>query len=252
MPMEGQRLTEKDRLAIAELHFSRIAAGQGLRNLRKRQVSRVEYGGARYIVKAYRLAWWQRIPGLAPARETGTAMMQGFTPPCAASFNHGGDWLLLVFQDAGDMDFYNLMKTGRLPEGFEGLYRSAGRLLASIHGANLFHADAKTPNFVINRNIPDLPDVLIVDCDRIVRYSRLPRARRVFNIAQFLASSKVHADNLPLYPDAMNAFLEGYSGQSGISGDQLAALLKDAMEVAGANRRIERHVPPELMRTIKD
>ncbi|MBR4676245.1 MAG: hypothetical protein IKP00_17445 [Victivallales bacterium] len=232
---------------IINLHNEQIAQGKTLRNLKKRQVTRILCDGKRYVVKAYLRRWWHRLFIQAPCKTASVALLEGFTPPCIGDTGKELLWQYTIYEDAGNQDLYAIMRDARLPNGFEQLYASAGELLARVHQKGIYHGDTKPPNFVINTAITALPPVVIVDCDHIIAYNKLPDHRRIFNLAQFIATNDIHPDNLELYPTCMQAFAAQYAKTMSLSLEQLDVLLTKAVQVALSSPRIERRVPQETL-----
>ena len=235
---------------IIALHNEQISQGKALRNLKKRQVTRVLCHGKRYVVKAYLRRWWHRLLFQAPCNTASVALLEGFTPPCIGDTGRSRPWQYTIYEDAGSQDLYAIMRDARLPDGFEKLYASAGDLLAKIHQRGIYHGDTKPPNFVINTALPALPPVVIVDCDHVIAYGALPDHRRLFNLAQFLATNDIHPDNRDLYTACMSAFSAQYAATSLISLAQMNTLLSQAVQLAIASPRIERRVSPELLSSL--
>ena len=243
-------LTKQEIERIIELHNEQIAQGKALRNLKKRQVTRVLFDGKRYVVKAYLRRWWHKLFFQSLCKTTSVALLEGFTPLCIGDTGRSLPWQYTIYEDAGNQDLYAIMRDARLPDGFEKLYASAGELLARIHQKGIYHGDTKPPNFVLNTAIPALPLVVIVDCDHVIAYSKLPDYRRIFNLAQFLATNDIHPDNIELYPTCMKAFASQYATTTGLSQRQMAYLLSQAVQLALSSHRIERRVSPELLSSL--
>ena len=243
-------LTQQEIETIIVLHNEQVSQGNALRNLKKRQVTRVLYDGKRYVVKAYLRRWWHKLFFQAPCKTTSVALLEGFTPPCIGDTGRSLTWQYTIYEDAGSQDLYAIMRDARLPDGFEKLYASAGELLANIHRKGIYHGDTKPPNFVINTAIPTLPPVVIVDCDHVIHYGSLHDHRRIFNLAQFLATNDIHPDNVELYPACMRAFAIQYATTTGLSQEQMAHLLSQAVQLALTSHRIERRVSPVLLSSL--
>ena len=224
--------------------------GSALRNLDKRQVTRVLCDGKSYVVKAYLRRWWHRLLFKAPCNTADVALLKGFTPPCIGDTGKELPWQYTIYQDAGNQNLYSLIRNARLPNGFEIFYAKAGDLLARIHQKGIYHGDTKPPNFVINTAIPELPPVVLVDCDHILVYQNLPERRRIFNLAQFIATNRVHPDNQEDFSTCIKAFATQYAATSGISLTQMADLLSQAVQLALTSPRIERRVSPELLSSL--
>ncbi len=243
-------LSQPEIKKIINLHNEQIALGKALRNLKKRQVTRVICDGKHYVVKAYLRHWWHRLFFQVPCNTSGVALLDSLTPPCIGNTGKEFPWQYTIYEDAGNQDLYALMRNARLPDGFEKLYASAGKLLAKVHQRGIYHGDTKPPNFVINTAIPALPPVVLVDCDHIVAYRKLPDHRRIFNLAQFIATNRIHPDNQELYPTCMKAFASQYAITMSLSKEQLDILLTEAVQLAITSPRIERRVPQEILSSL--
>ena len=235
---------------IIALHNEQISQGKALRNLKKRQVTRVLCHGKHYVLKAYLRRWWHRLLFQAPCHTASVALLEGFTPPCIGDTGRSLPWQYTIYEDVGGQDLYTIMRDARLPDGFEKFYASAGDLLARVHLRGIYHGDTKPPNFVINTAIPALPPVVLVDCDHVIAYDKLPNHRRLFNLAQFIATNNIHPDNRELYPACMKAFAAHYAAATGLSQAQMSALLSQAIQLALTSHRIERRVSPELLTSL--
>lgn len=243
--------TKNELDAIAEKHFGIVFQGEALRSIAKRQVTRLTFNGEKIIIKAYKRCLWQRLLNISPGSTAGTTLLKGFTPPIIADFIYSKIWRFIVFLDAGQQDLYHLIKDQKLPENFRELYQHAGKLLADMHNANLYHADCKTPNFVVNSNIQNLPQILVVDCDRVIAYKQIPYKRRIFNLAQFIACNKIHPDNAALYKECMKEFLNGYAQASLLDERTSMQMLADAIAEAEKNPRIEKYVSSEKLNSLR-
>ena len=244
--MVPPQLPEKDAREIAKLHFVCATSGMVLRELPKRKVTRVSYDGRSYIVKSYLLPWWQRILHYAPDRQTPCKLLQGLTPACLATLLHGA-WQVAIFQDAGPLNLFDVkaLEASSLP--VEDLFREAGILLSKIHNRNIFHTDTKPTNFVPNQRITGMRPVLIVDCDRVIHFHRLPVYRRAFNLAQFLADCKPFPQDDTRMDHCITAFLTGYRDTIRNSKLDFKALLTQVRELALTHPRIERYAPPSQL-----
>ena len=169
-------------------------------------------------------------------------MLQGLTPACLASVIHG-DWQVAIFQDAGTCNLFQVAELEATKQDAETLFREAGILLSKIHNRNIFHADTKPTNFVPNQHLPGMRPVLIVDCDRVTRYHRLPAYRRAFNLAQFLADCKPFPSDENRMDRCITAFLTGYRNAIRNRDLDFKELLAQARELALNHPRIERYAP---------
>ena len=236
---------------IADLHFENLRSGAAIRNLRQRQVSRVECAQGKFIVKSYHINIFRRIFNCFPFSTAYTTLLDGLTPPLRANFQYSFTCQVTITDDAGPTDMFALFRNAPLPPDFRHFYSEAGKLLAQIHERRIFHADAKAPNFVINQNLPSLPPVLIIDCDKVRRFSKLPEDKMVFNIAQFIACHSMKCEsNLKLYPEAMKAFFDGYALESHIERNEMRQLATKAVACALGNRKIELRISPELLKDV--
>lgn len=236
------RLNEADAMSIAEAHFAAMTKGKYLRKLDKRQVSRVEFNAETYIVKAYRRNVLYRFFHMNPGNTRGVAKLEGLTPPCLADFLFDKNWQVTIYQDAGNANFFYHEDFLAECQNVLGAYAGAGSLLGQIHKRNLYHADTKPPNFVLNKNIPTLPPVVIVDCDRVLSYGKLPEKRWLFNLAQFFIGAPPFHDE-DLLPLALDAFLKSYMDTVGIPVDSFSALQGKIFALAVSHPKIEKHLP---------
>ncbi|MBR0459922.1 MAG: hypothetical protein IJJ26_11850 [Victivallales bacterium] len=235
-------LPEQDAVEIAKLHFACATSGMVLRELPKRKVTRVTYDGTSYIVKSYLRPWWQKLFHYAPDRKKPCKILHGLTPACLASIIHGS-WQVAIYQDAGTCNLFQVAELEATKQNAEDLFREAGILLAKVHNRNVFHADTKPTNFVPNQRLIGMRPVLLVDCDRVIRYHRLPINRRAFNLAQFLADCKP----FPSDPDRMDrcitAFLTNYRKNIRNKDIDFTELLAQVRELALNHPKIERYAP---------
>ena len=239
--------TAKD---IAEIHFGNVKSGTVLKNIPKRQVSRVGHENASFIVKSYHLNLFRRIFHCFPFSTDYATLLDGLTPPLRANFAYAFSCQVTITDDAGHMDMFSLFGKAPLPSDFRKAYSDSGTLLAKIHARQIFHADTKPPNFVLNINLPSLPPVLIIDCDKVKKYNELPQDKKVFNIAQFLSCNSMKCEaNLPLYQAAMRAFLDAYAQESHITHDEMRHIATLAVECALGNHKIELRISPELLKS---
>ena len=246
---ENTRLDAEAAKAIAKLHFDNVKVGHALRNLRKRQVSRVSYDGGRYVVKSYHINPFRRIFDCMPFNADYADLLGDLTPTLRANFAYRFNCQVTVVDDAGEMDMFHLFGLSPLPSDFKDKYLESGKLLAKIHAKNIFHADTKPPNFVINSNLPAMPPILIIDCDKVRKYPTLPMEKKVFNIAQFIACNSPNVEsNLKLYHDAMKAFLGGYAQEANLPREEMEAIVEKAVACALGNKKIEVRMPPEMLK----
>ena len=247
--IKGEPLSEQDAQEIGGLHYVCMRSGMSIRDLDKRQVSRVTYDNRSYIVKAFLLSWYQRLFPFLLRQEANSRVLRGLTPPCLASYRKN-NWQMLIFPDAGPVNFYEpqqLLETGL---DLQELYGHAGMLLARMHNRNIFHGDTKPPNFVVNSLLPDLPRVVIVDCDRVRKYHRIPLYRRAFNIAQFLAGSRVFPEHQGLLENCLAGFLSAYGENVRNQQLDLGDLFQLSFQMALDHRKIEHRLPPEILESL--
>ena len=171
-------------------HEQNCSAGRFLKSEPKRRLTRVEHQGHSYIVKEFinEAAWNYYRHGRASWQNS--QRLRGYSAPCLA-------WLkqkrveprsFVIFLDLGDLNLHN-EKHHRLPNLTE-IYAAAGGLLARLHREGLYHADAKSTNFVVNQLCPEMQSpVLLVDSDKVKVYKRLPEKLQIKNLGQFLAST---------------------------------------------------------------
>ena len=226
---------------IYALHCEAVASGKLLRNLVKRKVSRVDFEGVSYVVKAYRRKFLHKLFCVKPHSIKGSQLLDGLTPPVLADFIVG-DWQINVYRDIGGPDLFD---GANLADGAEA-FADAGRLLAKIHEKRIFHADTKAPNFVVNNVLDGMPPVLIIDCDRVKKYSALPVERRAFNLAQFICCYQNYEEErlAPLVSTALSAYKE----QAALDDAAFASLMKLALDIAKNNRHIEKKVSESFLR----
>ena len=237
--------------AVAELHFRNVKSGVALKDLPHRQVSRVVYGTEKFVVKSYHINLFRRLFNTFPFSTDYAVLLDGLTPPLRANFAYNFNCQVTVVDDAGEMDMFRLFSIAPLPPDFKTTFHEAGKLLAKIHSRQLFHADTKSPNFVINTNLPSLPPILIIDCDKVKRFKVLPLEKRVFNLAQFLACwSKKCPDNYELYSAAMTSFLDGYADEYKLTHDEISKMTESAVECALTNHKIELRIPQEILKSL--
>ncbi|MBQ7650123.1 MAG: hypothetical protein IJS15_04145 [Victivallales bacterium] len=245
-PLDSQTARE-----IADLHFGNLRSGAAIRNLSHRQVSRVEHASGKFIVKSYRINLFRRFFSCFPFSTDYATILQGLTPPLRANFAYSFNCQVTITDDAGPTDMFALFGKAPLPPDFRQTYSEAGKLLAKIHARRIFHADAKTPNFVLNQNLQSLPPVLIIDCDKVRQLPKLPEDKMVFNFAQFMACHSMKCDpNLKLFPEAIAAFLNGYEKESGTPHEVMRRMATQALACALGNRKIELRVSPELLKDV--
>jgi len=216
-----------------------IASGVFLRNLRKRRVVRVTLGNTSYIVKAYHLTWLHRLSGIRPHSLTGSRLLARWTPPVLANVVRDG-WQVTVYNDLNGPDLYEIPALLASGTDVTAAFAAAGRLLAEIHNNGCFHGDCKAPNFVVNRSLPELPPVAIIDCDHVKPYRHLPDARRSFNLAQFI-SCYTGYEKSPL-PDWLKTALLSYRETAALDDAAWSICLKAASRTVEENRHIENRV----------
>ncbi len=252
MPAENDNLLDiKTAMDIAELHFSNIRSGNAIRNLRNRQVSRVANEKGKFIVKSYHINPFRRLFHCFPFSTDYATLLDGLTPPLMANFAYSFSCQVTITDDAGPMDMFALFGSAPLPPDFRQTYSNAGKLLAIIHARHIFHADAKAPNFVLNQNLPSFPPVLIIDCDKVREFKELSEDKRVFNLAQFMACHSMKCkSNLPLYPEAIKAFLNAYAHESNIANDEMTRMVSRAVECALNNHKIELRISPDILKSV--
>ena len=234
---------------LAEAHWRAVGNGSALRNIAKRQVTRVCYDSRTFIVKTYRLGILRRLLGLRVRAFDFMDCLAGLTPPCVCDCVMG-DWQFAVFEDAGknNLFYYDY----QVPDDAStlGHFAEAGMLLAEMHRRNVFHGDTKSPNFVINENCHDLPPVVIVDCDNVRQYKELPVMKAAFNLAQFIESGhgKPPVESLVSH---FGAFCDAYKDAAGLDEPQWKHLFLLAMDIAENNRHIERRTKTEAIIGLK-
>ncbi len=159
----------------------------------KRCLTRVTIGDTAYVVKEYRhpgpWGWWsadarawlnsQRLS--ARGRRLAAA-------GCRAWLRAHDGRGFLVFDDAGPRTLATVLRgqAGVAPVGVCRWLEVAGRLVARLHRAGIFHADLKPTNFMAPAAEDAAPWLGLVDLDD-VRFGRvLPEERRRRNLAQLL------------------------------------------------------------------
>jgi len=235
--------------SLAEAHWRNVSGGLALRNMAKRQVSRVSHDGKSYIVKTYRLGFFRRVLGLRVRSFECLDCLDGLTPRCVID-RIEGNWQFTVFEDAGGSDLFKLDYDEPRNPVTLGLFSDAGRLLAEIHGRNVYHGDTKTPNFVVNENSPALSPVVIVDCDRLRQYRELPIMRRAFNLAQFIESAPSWHPVESVVSHLM-AFCRAYRETSSLEDAAWRSLFMLALDIAENNRHIERMTSDAAIRELR-
>ena len=234
---------------IAAAHWRAVAEGRLLRNIGKRQVSRVDHNGRSYIVKAYRLGLARRLLRIRVRDFSCLDCLKGLTPPCLYD-RLAGDWQVTVFADAGRDSLFELPMDDAGGSVTLGHFAEAGRLLAEMHRRDVFHGDTKTPNFVVNANCPGLSAVVIVDCDKVLCRGALPGARKAFNLAQFWESIRArHPVESTLAH--LDAFCRAYRIAAGLDDVSWRGLFLLAMDIAENDRHIERRTRPEVIDRLK-
>ena len=234
---------------LAEAHWRAVSNGTALRNIPKRQVTRVCYDGKSYIVKTYQLGLCRRILGLKVRSFDYMDYLKGLTPGCVCDCIMG-DWQVVVFEDAGknNLFYFDYM----VPDDAKTLrcFAEAGRLLAEIHSRNVFHGDTKSPNFVVNDNCPALSPVVIVDCDKVRQYKDLPTMKKAFNLAQFIESARRKVP-VECAVSHLGAFCCAYKEAAGLQDAEWKQMFQLALEIAENNRHIERQTKPEAITGLK-
>ena len=234
---------------IAAAHWQAVADGNALRDIGKRQVSRVSCNGSSYIVKAYRLGLARRLLRMRVRDFSCLDWLNGLTPPCLHD-RLVGDWQLTVFADAGRDSLFELSIADAGDSVTLGHFSEAGKLMAEMHRRNVFHGDTKTPNFVVNSNCPELSAVVIVDCDKLLCNGALPGVKKAFNLAQFLESIRAwHPVESALAH--LEAFCRAYRTAAGLDDDSWRGLFLLAMDIAENDRHIEKRTSPEVISSLK-
>lgn len=234
---------------IIEAHWKAVERGDVLRNIGKRQVTRVNCDGVSYIVKTYRIALLRRIFGMRPNSFSCQKQIEGLSPRCL--FNKVvGNWQITILEDVGRFSLYELDLQSPDEPGTLAYFAAAGNLLAELHKRNIHHGDTKTPNFVVNENCPNLPKVAIVDCDRICQYEEIPAAKMACNLAQFIESA------LPSRPvDSVvahfKAFCNAYKEKMGLDDAAWKHLFLLALDIAENKKNIERITSQEALANLK-
>lgn len=229
---------EQELLTIAaERHFELLAADKCLKNDRKRCVSRLSVGGVSFIVKHFKKTPW--VSWFSHARRTMkyTELMQGLTPPCLGMLHTKKRGELLFFHDCGLGNFYD-WSYHEEPD-LAGLYYACGSLLADVHNKQLYHADTKPANFVVNSRLPHLwHRVLLVDCDNVRKYRRLPMRLRIRNLAQFLGGTG-YLGNQDRWELMNGQFFQGYRERITANGFDFDELLANVWDNVQHNPKIE-------------
>lgn len=168
--------------------------------------------------------------------------LRNFSAPCLGWFRDQQQRSFLTFIDLGEVQLHHPPQPQHthLPA----LYAAAGKLLASMHNHNVYHADTKTSNYVINDLCPWLEQpVALVNCDDVHFYRTLPETRRVKNLAQFLATTG-HIPS-PRRAELIKPFLEGYRVAANYSTAAMAILAQQAcaMISSGKITEITCHAP---------
>ena len=221
-------------------HRRLCAAGQWLKNDLKRRVTRVHWQEKSFIVKEFNPDYaWEYFSHGRRTWES-SQRLRGYTAPCLAWLRDRKHHSYLIFADLGEM---GLRRSSHLQhDHLPAIYGAAGQLLALLHEEGVYHADTKTTNFIINDLCPWLErPVLLIDCDDVRFYRTLPRARRVKNLAQFLATSGC----IPLAQreTLIRPFLDCYQSTAGLSSQQMDALLDQVIAMIDSGRIAERNCP---------
>ena len=127
MPAVNENLLDrKTAMDIAEQHFSNVRSGNAIRNLRKRQVSRVVNDNGKFIVKSYHINLFRRIFHCFPFSTDYATLLDGLTPPLRANFAYSFSCQVTITDDAGPMDMFALFGSAPLPHDFKQTYSDAG------------------------------------------------------------------------------------------------------------------------------
>ncbi|MDY0040739.1 MAG: glycosyltransferase family 4 protein, partial [Desulforhabdus sp.] len=175
---------------ILVVHQQICSAGKWLKNDHKRRVTRVHCHGQSFVVKEFCTDYVLNYFNHGRRTWESSQRLRGFTAPCLGWLRDNENRSFLIFADLGEMNLWHESHVQH--ENLSCIYWAAGQLMAELHGNGIYHADAKTTNFVINDLCPWLPrPTLIIDCDDVRLYRVLPLARRTKNLAQFLATTGV-------------------------------------------------------------
>ncbi|MDD2478215.1 MAG: hypothetical protein PHW45_04545, partial [Candidatus ainarchaeum sp.] len=208
---------------ILSCHQQSCSAPFLLKNDAKRRVTRVQYQNHSFIVKEFcnDFAWTWHRHGRSTWKNS--QRLRGYTAPCLAWLRTNSQKSFLIFTDLGILNLYK--KDHHQRENLQDIYAGAGKLLADLHVRGVYHGDTKSTNFVINDLCPWMQQaVLLVDCDQVRFYPKLPDSRRIKNLGQFLATTGV----LPAAQKraSIQAFLQAYGRSAKLSIDEINALLE--------------------------
>ncbi len=236
---------------VIAAHWEAVREGRCIRNLAKRQVTRVSFAGRSYIVKTYRRGFFRRLLGLKVRNFAKLHLLDGVTPRCICDINDG-DWQVTVTCDAGGGNLFALDELNVSRDDICLFFEEAGKLLAEMHRRSVFHGDTKSPNFVVNENCTGMPRILIVDCDRI-KYFRngLPPVKQAFNLAQFIQSvrRKCPFDDAVMY---LVSFLKAYGNAIDIEREELHRLFILAFDLAENNVHIEKNTSHDVLVALRN
>ncbi len=210
--------TPKRYRKIIEQHRKLLANHEGLKDDRKRAITRVKLDNHHsFIVKEFKKAPWWHLRSQVKRTMRGTALMRSYTPYCWGNYHDnesGSDFL--IFPDCGTGNFYQTDYAKR-PDAKE-LYFACGVLLAQLHTSGIFHADTKPTNFVRNEFCKDEcpEEVCLIDCDNVKRHTPpLSLPLRIFNCAQFIAGTgKLAKMDYSLWYSLVDQFRKGYTRNS--------------------------------------
>jgi len=208
----------------------------------KRNVTRFKYDNVSYIVKDFIASLRPEFFSVARQSWLGSQFLRDYTVPCLA-WNHsktGGDFI--IYLDAGPGNFCEKDYLGY--RDIENLYYECGALLGELHLNGFYHADTKPSNFVVNSLIPELDKkVVIIDCDRVLCYSKMPPLKRCLkNAAQFLAGTKKISD-LSQWLKFTKAFRAGYQEKVNLAPQAADLFWQNVLHVIQTPKyKIENHL----------
>ena len=93
------------------------------------------------------------------------------------------------------------------------LFAGAGKTLARLHRAGIYHADCKASNFVVREEPDGSLRLSLIDCDDVRVVSSLSPDRAIKNLAQFLGIHW-HITDEELRTKASCAFLDAYFAEA--------------------------------------
>jgi len=204
-------------------HLALCDSGKLLKCFAKRRISRVHVGGRSFIVKEFRKIF-KIFDILSPDRRTwlGINRLQGACPALVWIRSKCPYVGYILLEDGGVQDLMLRMDSPMLPIGTL-LFHAAGRIIARLHRAGVFHADCKASNFVARQ----LPDghyaVTVIDCDDVRVMSRVPASKIARNLAQFLGVNW-DIEDFDLRKSMSEEFLAGFCSESGQSMEQLRSM----------------------------